>query len=298
MKTPKKRKTLGVPTADNGQTVDWLSEADRTYQIGLVDVDAIITEGQLVREDMNSDHVIELSNSIAAHGLLEPIVVRKTAIGYQLIAGAHRLAACKRLGWTDIPANILPSSNTAPVKSLALIENIIRRDLSLEEECQAITTLQEEQKLSTSQICDLLGKTRLWVQQRTTAQNMPTDVRDPLFEGLLSMKSAEMICEVSDEGIRKQITNQTIYQKLSSHAVRQVVDVYIATPSLSAAVEAGLQAAREVCNAPPPSTHCAACTRKVDYRYLKAVFICTDELDCSAHVMKGVESANASRDPL
>lgn len=297
MKKPKKRGTTAEAGGDEGQTVDWLSEADRKYQIALIDVMAIITEGQLVRAEMDSDHVIELSNSIASHGLLEPIVVRRTAIGYQLIAGAHRLAACKRLGWSDIPANVLPESNTAPIKSLAIIENIIRRDLSLEEECQAIMTLSEEQKLSVSQICDLLGKTRLWVQQRLFAPTMPPDVREPLFEGLLSMKAAEIICEVEDEGIRKQIVNQTIYQKLGSHAVRQVVNIYKEAPSISAAVDAGIQAAREVGNYPPPSTHCGACGRKVDYRYLKAVFICTDEMDCSQHVLKEAENANASRTP-
>lgn len=292
MTKPKKDKTAGMVGGEDGQTVDWLSEADRTFQIGMIAVTAIITEGQLVRVDMDSDHVIELSNSISSHGLLEPIVVRRTAIGYQLIAGAHRLAAVKRLGWTDIPANILPASNTAPVKSLALIENIIRRDLSLEEECTALTTLLEEQKLSINQICDLLGKSRLWVQQRVYAPSMPADVREPLYEGLLSMKSAEIICEVEDEGIRKQIVNQTIYQKLGAHAVRQVVNVYKEAPSISAAVDAGLAAAREVCNMPPPSTHCGACGRKVDYRYLKPIFICVDEFDCQAHVVKGLENAD------
>src|SRR3972149_5209912 len=148
-------------------------------------------DGQMVREDMDSDHVIELANSISSHGLLEPIVVRRTAIGYQLIAGAHRLAACKRLGWGDIPANVLPETNTAPVKSLALIENIIRRDLSLQEECEAVSALHKEQSLSVNQICDLLGKSRLWTQQRLFAPSMPDDVRLPLFEGLLSMKAAE-----------------------------------------------------------------------------------------------------------
>ena len=290
-KREKERAAQGV-RGEDGQTVDWLSEADRSFQIGMIDVTAIITEGQLVRVDMDSDHVIELSNSIAAHGLLEPIVVRRTAIGYQLIAGAHRLAACKRLGWSDIPANVLPKSNEAPIKSLALIENIIRRDLSLEEECVSVTALIEEQNLSINQVCDLLGKTRLWVQQRVVVPNMPADVREPLYEGLLAMKSAEIICEVEDEGIRKQIVNQTIYQKLGAHAVRQVVNVYKDAPTISAAVDAGIAAAREVCNMPPPSTHCGACGRKVDYRYLKPIFICVDEFDCQAHVVKGLENAD------
>jgi len=294
MNKRKKEESAPPVRGGDGQTVDWLSEADRKFQIGMIDVTAIITDGQLVREDMDSDHVIELANSISAHGLLEPIVVRRTAIGYQLIAGAHRLAACIRLGWGDIPANVLPETNTAPIKSLALIENIIRRDLSLQEECEAVSALHKEQKLSVNQICDLLGKSRLWTQQRLFAPSMPEDVRLPLFEGLLSMKAAEMICEVEDEGIRKQITNQTIYQKLGAHAVRQVVDIYKEAPTISAAVDAGIAAAREVGNMPPPSTHCGACGRKVDYRYLKAVFICVDEFDCQAHVMKGIENANTS----
>mgnify|MGYP001568699457 CR=1 FL=1 len=292
MSKPKKSKTKGVTTGEPRPEGDWYIERESAYQVRFISVTSINTENQLVRADMDSDHVIELSNSIAANGLLEPIVVREYRGGYQLIAGAHRLAACKRMGWSEIPAHILPVSNTAPIKSLALIENIIRRDLSLEEECAALKTLSEEQGLSTNQICDLLGKSRIWVQKRLFAPTMPDDVRQPLWDGLLSFPVAEILCEVEDEGTRKQLVNQAVYQKLGSHAIRQIVDVYREAPTLSEAVQQGIQAAKEIQNAPPPSTHCGACGRRKEYTRLKPIFICIDVDDCQSSIMREVHNAD------
>lgn len=292
MAKSKNHATKGVPMGDRGQFSNRDDELCKKYTVSFIAINDIETEGQLVRAEMDSDHVIELSNSIASTGLLEPIVVRRSGNKYQLIAGAHRLAACKRLNWKDIPSHVLPESNTAPVKSLALIENIIRRDLSLEEECTAIKALYDDQGLSISQICDLLGKSRTWVQKRLCALSMPEDIREVLWDGSISLQVAEILCEVQDEATRKQIANQAIFQKLGSHIVRQIVDVYKDAPSISEAVEKGIQAASEIQNAPPPSTHCAACGRLTDYRKLKAIFICIDEHDCQEYVMKKIKNAN------
>lgn len=286
---------LDVPTPDVCAQTNINTENKQHYQNGIIPIDKIVTEGQLIRFDMDSDHVIELSTSIAVNGLLEPIVVRPSGNQYQLIAGAHRLAACKRLGWQSIPCTILSDSNTAPIKSLALIENIIRRNLSLEEECDAVKTLLETQNLSINQICDLLGKSRLWVQQRIAATTMPADVREPLFEGLLSMKVAEQLCEVTDESARKYITNQAIYQRLGSHAVGQIIQIYHDTPSISAAVEKGIQTAKEIQATPPPQTNCGACGRKIPYAKMRAIFICIDETDCSQYIQGAVDNADTTR---
>lgn len=291
MKNQQHKQKDRVPTPLQRQDFDADDVSKRNYEVKYISVDLINVEGQLVRTEMDSDHIIELSNSIAANGLLEPIVVRESGQGYQLIAGAHRLSACKRINWKEIPAHILPADNISPVKSLALIENIIRRDLSLDEECQALITLQNEQGLSTSQICDLLGKSRLWVQQRLAAPNMPDDVKEPLFSGDISMKIAEMICEVEDESIRKQITNQVMLQKLRSHHVRQIVDLYKEAPTIHEAVEKGIQAAKEIYLAPAPTTTCGACGRTRTYKVLKPIFICVDEKDCMDHVHAEVQNA-------
>ena len=96
--------------------------------IPLVDIH---TEGQSVRAAQDDDHVVELAMSISKHGLLEPIVVRgRDEGGYQLLAGFHRLAAFARLNKKTIPA-ILSKNQATPTKVIALIENIIRRDMSL-----------------------------------------------------------------------------------------------------------------------------------------------------------------------
>ena len=218
----------------------------QTLNIQAIRIYLIKTADQMVRVSMDDDHVIELSNSIAKLGLLQPIVVESMNGGvYQLIAGAHRLAACKRLNWTHIPANIRTPNESAPVKGLALVENIIRRDMSLQEECTAVKTLSEEQEMSTSQICQLLGRGKDWVNKRLAAPNFPDKIRDALFDNMITMSIAEEIASVDDPAFQNIVLNEAIYAKRTLFEVKSMVETFKAIPSISNAVEAGLQKAEE-----------------------------------------------------
>lgn len=281
MKTEENQDLFPVPGGENTPERHKNDGGLKEYRFKEIIIDEISTEGQMVRSAQDDDHVIELASSISRHGLLEPILVRDKGTHYQLLAGFHRVMACKRLGWKYIPAQIRYSDTDAPTKSLALVENIIRRDMSLAEECAAVAGLYENEKLSVSQICDLLGRGRAWVENRLYSRSMPEFVKTALYDGLIPMNIALKICEVDDEGIRNQVTNQAAFQKWNYNQVCQVVELYKNTPTMGEAVEAGQKTFQELLEKKEPERTCQACGKMRPYHQLQVVWICAQTVVCA-----------------
>jgi len=248
------------------------TKKEELYDFQLIKTTLIDTEGQSVREMQDDDHVVELAMSIATHGLLEPIVVRRTDNGrYQLLAGFHRLAAFSRLKRGDIPAHITSNRQT-PIKAIALIENIIRRDVSIIEEVNAVCYLNQEEKLSPSSICDLLGKGRDWVNRRLAIPNLPEDVKNELMDGRISISHAEIISKLDDKSARALVLNQTIQARLSARQTNELTDMYLAAPSLTEAIDAGLETFRQTQTESKTYRKCEAC--RTIHRLEDIRFVC------------------------
>lgn len=239
-----------------------------------IPVAEINTAGQMIREEKDQDHVAELALNIAKNGLLQPIVVNKNDNnGYQLIAGFHRLIAVKNLGWETVPAHVRKKDDT-PIKALALTENIIRRNLSLIEECQAVDHLHTEQKLSASQICDLLKKSRAWVDRRLAAPNFPDEIRSALWNEAINLSVAELIAGVKDNGIRNTILNQAICTNLTAAQVQSLIKAYDQESNLADAIRAGEESAKEVQTPQERIQRCMSCQEVKRMSQLTPVWIC------------------------
>lgn len=240
-----------------------------------VQIELIDTDGQMVRAGLDDDHVIELSVSIGKHGLLEPIVVSDKGNGrYQLIAGFHRLLACRRLNWKAIPAHIRKMDSEDVIKGLALIENIIRKDMSLKEECDAVILLTEQEGLSVSQVCQMLGRSREWVNRRLMAPQLPDNIREALFAGMISVSAAEVIATVEEEYARNIILNEAIYAKRNLVEIEAMVQTFKATPSITEAVQQAVTKAKEIQDAPPPKRICDLGEEVVSIHDMRVLWVC------------------------
>jgi len=274
-----KHKDRGDPPAVLEKKEDY-----RSINIDLIDV-----EGQSVRAALDDDHVVELAMSIAKHGLLQPIVLREKGDGrYQLEAGFHRLAAALRLKWEQIPAHVR-TYQKIPVKAIALIENIIRRDMSLDEEVKAVNLLNQEEELSPSSICDLLGKSRRWVDERLAIPNYPEDVKKELLDGYLTLGKAEIISKIEHDGTRALIINQVISAKLTNKQTADLVEMYLAAPSIQGAIEAGMEKAKEIQETPKTYRRCELCGRIRELMEIKFITVCVDSLSCNETIMKDLK---------
>ena len=250
-----------------------------------IPMELIHTEGQSVRAAQDDDHVVELAMSISKHGLLEPIIIRnRPEGGYQLLAGFHRLAAFRRLNKKTIPAYIYKNEKT-PTKAIALIENIIRRDMSLEEEVEAVQVLTEVEELSPSSICDLLGKSRDWVTKRLMIPNLPQNVKQELLDGRISIRHAEILGRIENEEQRAYILNTVMQQKMSARQCEELADIYFQTPSMESAIKTGEEKARQVQETPSSLRECYLCKRHMRIWDVKFVTVCADEIDCSEAIL-------------
>lgn len=122
-------------------------------------IDQISPNPAQPRKLFSPEGLSELSESIAAHGILQPLSVRRTGRGYELISGERRLRAAKLAGLTQVPCLIV-SADEAQSSLLALIENVQRRDLDFWEEAMAIQLLLESTGLSQEALAKQLGKSQ------------------------------------------------------------------------------------------------------------------------------------------
>lgn len=244
-----------------------------TYRVIDAVIDRIEIKDQTLRYDPESDEIIELANDLAAHQLHECIVVEDLGNGYyQLLDGGRRLAAAKRIGWKKIAAHLYDRGEQ-PVKAVALRSNILTKPMTLAEECEAVRFLNEEEKKSPDQISALLSKSRSWIMRRLALPNLPEELKGAVFDGRLSIGSAEKISLVPEPGARAYLATQAIQCGWSESDCRTAVETYLATPNLEESVQAGQAAAEAPAVGQRVGKECAACGRWDELKNLVNVWI-------------------------
>ncbi len=131
------------------------------------------------------DELTELAASIRANGLIQPILVRKAAKGYEMVAGERRLRAVKQLGWSEIPAQVRDADDRT-LLVLALVENLQREELGPLEEADGYHRLRKVFGHTQQEIADAVGKSRSAVANMLRLRGLPPAVRRMLAEGTLS----------------------------------------------------------------------------------------------------------------
>lgn len=248
----------------------------QTERIEEIEIDLIDVPDKNPRGAMNDDHVIELSGNIGRNGLLQPIGVKELPNGrYELIWGFHRLAAVMRFNWKKIMANI-KSNNGHSSTILSLCENLIRKQMSLEEEIEAVGRLTREEKMSPSMICDFLNRSKSWVDLRLSLPGFPQRIKDALFDGLISIDKAQLIARVESEGARNTVLNQVIYGKFTRSQTQELVELYLSNPTLETAIQEGIQAANQIQSPTQILKTCAACGATKPQEQLAITWICAN----------------------
>ncbi|MGQ9778092.1 MAG: ParB/RepB/Spo0J family partition protein [Thermodesulfobacteriota bacterium] len=270
-----------------------LQGSPRVEEIKEIPIEKIRIDNQMVRSEMDDDHISELSLSISTHGLLQPIIVSKIEKedAYQLLAGAHRLAAVKRLGWKRVLAKITKTPKS--IKSIALLENIVRKDMSLEEEIEAVRMLYEDDNLSVSQICEITSKNRDWVNRRIAAAHFPNDLKNDLFEGRLPLWAAEILSTIEDEGARAYCLSIYYQQRPTKNELLSITELFKNVPSFSAAVEEGIKKAKEVQKEKGPLATCDWCGTKKPLHIMYLSRMCPD---CKRIISEAWENSFSSEE--
>src|SRR5829696_704547 len=149
------------------------------------------------RTQMNEAELVELTASIEASGLLQPVVVRPRNGKYELIAGERRWRAVQRLGWSKIPA-VVKDVDDQTLLTLALIENLQRDDLSAIDEASGYQRLSEEFQLPQAEIARLVGRDRSTVANLLRLLKLPPEVQTLVHERKLSEGHARALLSLPD----------------------------------------------------------------------------------------------------
>jgi ParB family transcriptional regulator, chromosome partitioning protein len=193
--------------------------ADRSLEI---DTDLLRPNKFQPRTHIDDDRIEDLARSIRAHGIIQPIVVRKVEQGYEIIAGERRWRAAQRAGLFKVPVVVrdLPEEKLLAV---ALIENIQREDLNPIEEAVAYRRLSDEFHLTQEQIAEAVGKDRSSIANYVRLLRLPPEVRANVASNTLSMGHARALLALSDENAQLRAARDIVARSLSVRETEALV---------------------------------------------------------------------------
>lgn len=190
-----------------GRGLDALFNENATDEGGVITVNLndIEPNREQPRKDFNEDAISELAESIAEHGLIQPIVVKPETNGrYSIIAGERRWRACRIAGLYEVPV-IIKDAEPQELMELALIENLQREDLNAVEEALGYRSLIDSFGLTQEQVAKRMGKSRTAVTNALRLLNLTDDELQALRIGVISAGHARALLSVEDVELRKQM---------------------------------------------------------------------------------------------
>ena len=178
------------------------------------EIDLIQRNRHQPRRRFSEDDLQELSESIRAQGVIQPLVVRKQDSGYELVAGERRLRAARKAGLKQVPV-IVRSVGDTEMLEMSLVENIQREDLNPMEEADAYHRLITEFNLTQDQAATRVGKSRSAVANFLRLRNLPEQIKASITDGSLSMGHARALLSIENTGAQLQVWNTVIRKGLS-----------------------------------------------------------------------------------
>jgi ParB family transcriptional regulator, chromosome partitioning protein len=190
------------------------------------------------RREFDEAELSELQASLKSSGLLQPILVRQSSGGYELISGERRLRAATRLGWADIPA-IIREVDDRTLLTLALVENLQRADLNAVEEARGYRRLAEEFGFTHAQIAEAMGKDRTSITSLLRILQLPPAVLEIVERGQLSAGHARALVSLDDDRRALSLANEVVAHQLSVRELeRRVREIQQAPQAKRATVKA------------------------------------------------------------
>lgn len=182
------------------------------------------------RKHFDQEALQQLADSISAHGLLQPIIVRESAGGfYQIIAGERRWRASKIAGLLEVPV-IIMEADALKAAEIAIIENIQREDLNPYEEASAYQSLMRQYDLTQEQVAEKVGKSRPAIANTMRLLELPDEVLEMLKTGDISAGHARALLSLKDKeaivDIAKKILTHSLSVRDTESLVKKLNKVY------------------------------------------------------------------------
>ena len=198
-------------------------EKETTGSVVEIPLEKVEVNPHQPRKNFDAGALAELSESIAIHGLIQPITVRKMGDGtYQLISGERRLRASKLADLATIPAYIREADDKA-MQEMALIENLQREDLSPMEVATTYKLLIDKYNLTQEELGTRVNKSRVSITQILSLLSLPPSIIEALNTQMISRGHAIILAREEDPALQLMLLNRVVNEKLSVRALEQAV---------------------------------------------------------------------------
>jgi ParB family chromosome partitioning protein len=214
-----KQVTKKTTKVEEGKTVEKLESLEGFTEVAVADVQP---NPYQPRRDFVPEHLNELAESIRSEGLLQPIVVRESGDGYQLIAGERRWRAFQQLKLKKIPARVVSAGDFSSA-SMALIENLQRESLNPVEEARGYSSLIQDFDLTQESVSERVGKGRATVANALRLLQLEEEILGYLSSGLLSTGHAKVVLGIESKQEQLLLARRIIEDGLSVRATEKLL---------------------------------------------------------------------------
>lgn len=226
-----KRKALGRGLEqlfnDEGLNFDTIEnsiieEAKTNDQIVEINLSELRANPYQPRKNFDEEALNELASSIKEHGVFQPIIVKKSIKGYEIIAGERRFRASKLAGMQTIPA-IVKDFSDEEMMQIALLENLQRENLTSIEEAKAYKSIIESMNITQDELAKKVGKSRSHITNILGLLKLPASVQDMVLYNKLSMGHARVLSKLDDPKIVEDLAQRVIIEDLSVRKLESIV---------------------------------------------------------------------------
>jgi len=196
------------------------------------------------RKQFDGDELASLAASIRTHGVLQPLVVREVADGYQLIAGERRLRAAREAGLSEVPVHVVQFDDQQ-VFEAALVENIQRTDLNPIEKAMGFKEYMQKFQFTQDQLGERLGIGSSTISNFLGLLHLHQEVQDAVRSGALSMGHAKVLKSVHDQAQQLAFSREAVMKNYSVHALELLIKQHKLAEVAEAAAVLSERAKRE-----------------------------------------------------
>ncbi|PTG49909.1 ParB/RepB/Spo0J family partition protein [Staphylococcus cohnii] len=203
--------------------IDERLKVDHNAHVKEIALNSIKANPYQPRKSFDQERLEDLAESIKLHGILQPIVLRKTISGYNIVVGERRFRASKLAGSTTIPA-IVKVLSDEDMMELAVIENLQREDLNAIEEAESYRKLMDELALTQQEVAQRLSKSRPYIANMLRLLQLPKDITQMVKDNKLSGAHGRTLLAIKDKQKMKSIAKQAYRESWSVRTLEQYVN--------------------------------------------------------------------------
>lgn len=197
-------------------------KVDQEEGIVYIDINDIRPNETQPRKHFATEKISELAASIEKYGVIQPIMVRPSKIGYEIVAGERRWRAARQAGIKNIPAIIRELSEEQNM-FVALIENVQREDLNPMEEAKAYGEMVEIYGMTQEKIAERMGKSRPYIANCLRLLKLPGEIQEYILKNLISQGHGKVLAGIKEANVQKKLAKTAAEKKLSVRELEKLI---------------------------------------------------------------------------